>query len=273
MSTSLAIETPPQPVGFEREGEVFASSRDVAAFFGKNHRDVTRAIDNLIEQEPALVRDPLQDAAPGNAGVSDRLPIFAQTVHERENPSGGAPIPSRAFDMTRDGFTLLAMGFTGAKALKWKLRYIAAFNALEHDLRNRSSAIDLSDPAQLRALLLSYNEKNEQLQEKVQALLPAQEKLDRIAQADGSFCITNAAKLLQMRPKDLFLWLQENGWIYKRPGSASFLGYHSKTATSLLEHRITTVLRADGSEKVTEQVRVTAKGLTRLAALVKPPLQ
>ena len=110
------------------------------------------------------------------------------------------------------------------------------------------------------------------LQEKVQALLPAQEKLDRIAQADGSFCISNAAKLLQMRPKDLFLWLQENGWIYKRPGGASFLGYHSKTATSLLEHRITTVLRADGSEKVTEQVRVTAKGLTRLAALVKPPL-
>lgn len=101
---------------------------------------------------------------------------------------------------------------------------------------------------------------------------PAQEKLARIAQADGSFCITDAAKLLQMRPKDLFVWLQEHGWIYKRPGCASFLGYHDKTSTSLLEHKITTVLRADGSEKVSEQVRVTGKGLVRLAALVNPPL-
>lgn len=41
----------------------------------------------------------------------------------------------RAFDITRNGFTLLAMGFTGAKALKFKLAYIAEFNAMEGALK------------------------------------------------------------------------------------------------------------------------------------------
>jgi phage regulator Rha-like protein len=92
--------------------------------------------------------------------------------------------------------------------------------------------------------------------------------LGRVANADGSLCITDAAKALQMRPKDLFRFLQANGWIYQRPGTAGWLGYQSKTASALLEHKVTTVLRADGSEKVTEQVRVTPKGLTKLAKLI-----
>src|SRR5690606_19585992 len=135
------------PIVFAKDGEVFANSRDVAAFFGKEHRSVLASIDNLLEQEPGL-----------------RLHHFMQTVIERENPSGGGSIQSRGFDMDRDGFTLLAMGFTGGKALKWKLRYIEAFNALEAECRRIAQsgpAIDLNDPAALRGLLLSYSEKAE----------------------------------------------------------------------------------------------------------------
>ncbi|WP_135469817.1 phage antirepressor KilAC domain-containing protein [Crenalkalicoccus roseus] len=100
--------------------------------------------------------------------------------------------------------------------------------------------------------------------------MPKVEALDRIATADGSLSITAAAKALQVRPKDLFSYLQQNGWIYKRPGSAAYLGYQSKTTAGLLEHKVTTVLRGDGSEKVVEQVLITPKGLTRLAVLLKP---
>lgn len=99
---------------------------------------------------------------------------------------------------------------------------------------------------------------------------PKADALDRIAEADGRFNITGAAKALQMRPKDLFGYLERNGWIYRRPGGQSYLGYQSKTTAGLLEHKVTTILRADGSEKVTEQVLVTARGLTRLATLIKP---
>lgn len=256
INSAVPVAADRQPVVFTRDGEVFATSRDVAAFFGKNHRDVMRAIDTLVEQEPDL-------------GVRN----FAQGVYTL--PETG-PQQHRFYDMDRDGFTLLAMGFTGAKALKWKLRYIEAFKAMEAELRRIAQsgpAIDLNDPAQLRGLLLNYSEKAEQLERRVQELLPSQEALDRISKADGSLCITDAAKALQMRPKELFGWLRENGWIYKRNGTAHDLGYQSKTASGLLEHKVTTVLRADGSEKVTEQVRVTPKGLAKLAKLIQPAAQ
>lgn len=110
------------PIVFVRAGDVFASSRDVAEFFGKQHGHVLRDIDNLLNSEPSL-----------------RLSYFGETLSERPNPSGGAPIKSRSFEMDRDGFTLLAMGFTGKEALKWKLAYIRAFNAMEQELQIRDS--------------------------------------------------------------------------------------------------------------------------------------
>jgi len=249
------IDASRNPVVFMKDGEVFANSRDVAMFFDKAHRHVLDAVDALIRQEPKL----------GGAEFSAGVYTLSQTGEQQH----------RCFDMTRDGFTLLAMGFTGSKALKWKLRYIEAFNAMEAELRriaNSGPTIDLNDPGALRNLLLTYSEKALVLDKRVQELLPSQEALQRISEADGSLCITDAAKALQMRPKDLFEWLRQNGWIYRRPGTSHDLGYQSKTTTGLLEHKVTTVLRADGSEKVTEQVRVTPKGLTKLAALVKPSL-
>lgn len=139
--------------------------------------------------------------------------------------------------------------------------------------RRAKQPAQLDDPAWLRGTLLTYTERVLELEDQVSKLLPSQEALDRIAEADGSLCITDAAKALQMRPKDLFGWLRQNGWIYRRLGAGHDLGYQSKTTSGLLEHKVTTVLRADGSEKVTEQVRVTPKGLTKLAKLIKPALE
>lgn len=246
------IDAVRQPIVFAKDGEVFATSRDVAAFFEKQHAHVLRDIDYLLKAEPDL-------------GLS----TFGDTPYVE--PSNSQTY--RMYEMDRDGFTLLAMGFTGSKALKWKMSYIEAFKSLEAEVRRIGQSgpvIDLNDPAQLRGLLLNYSEKAEILERRVQELLPSQEALDRLAKADGSFCITDAAKALQVRPSDLFRYLRENGWIYKRPGSPGDLGYQSKTTAGLLEHKVTTVLRADGSEKITEQVRVTSRGLAKLAKLVKP---
>lgn len=97
---------------------------------------------------------------------------------------------------------------------------------------------------------------------------PKAEALDRIATADGSLCITNAAKDLQVRPKDLFSYLSRNKWIYKRTGSSSWTAYQDKIQQGLLEHKTTEVTRSDGSVKVTDQVRVLPKGLAKLAQLI-----
>lgn len=249
----VQIDPERNPIVFTRDGEVFANSRDVAAFFQKQVSHVHEAIRALITQEPSL-------------GRSNFRPF-------KINDLTGSAVSY--FEMDRDGFTLLCMGFTGGKALKWKLRYIDAFNAMEAELRRIATSgpmIDLNDAGALRGLLLTYSEKAMELERQVKELLPSQEALNRISQADGSLCITDAAKALQMRPQDLFAWLRQNGWIYKRQGTAHDLGYSSKTQAGLLEHKVTTVTRADGSEKVTEQVRVTARGLTKLAQLIKPPL-
>ena len=249
MNTQVSIDTTRQPVVHAKDGEVFASCRDVAAFFGKNHFDVLKAIRNLISQEPEI----------GERNFAS----FKINDLTGESTSH--------YEMDRDGFTLLAMGFTGTKALKWKLRYIEAFKAMEAECRRISQAgpaIDLNDPSQLRGLLLNYSAKAEQLERRVQELLPSETALGRISQADGSLCITDAAKALQMRPKELFDWLRQNGWIYKRPGGSGDLGYQSKTSSGLMEHKVTTVLRPDGTEKITEQVRITTKGLAKLAALI-----
>ncbi|MFT8471165.1 phage antirepressor KilAC domain-containing protein [Acetobacter persici] len=97
---------------------------------------------------------------------------------------------------------------------------------------------------------------------------PKAEAHDRLAGTEGSISITEAAKLLQVRPKDLFAWLSCNGWIYRRPGNTNWLGYSSHTTSGDLVHKVTTVLKPDGSERVAEQVRITPKGLTKLAKLM-----
>jgi phage antirepressor YoqD-like protein len=88
---------------------------------------------------------------------------------------------------------------------------------------------------------------------------------ERLSAADGSMCVTNAAKQLKMRPKDLFSWLSANKWIYKRAGSSVWLGYQERIQAGLVEHSTTTVERSDGSEKAVDNMRLTAKGLAKLA--------
>jgi Rha family phage regulatory protein len=234
------------PIVFERNGEVFATSRDGAAYFEKEVRHVHEAIRNLISQEPSL-------------GLASFRPF-------KINDLTGETVSY--YDMNRDGFTLLCMGFTGPKALRFKMRYIDAFNKMEAALKKAAPPIDLNDPATLRGLLASYADKALELQKEVDELRPSQAALERISTADGSLCITDAAKALQMQPKEFFARLQRNGWIFKRRGSSTYLGYESKVLAGYLEHKVTAVPRGDGSEKMVEQVRITPKGLTKIASLI-----
>lgn len=108
-----------QPELSIHNGVVTTTSTQVAQFFGKRHDNVLRAIRVLIRE---------------TASDNRRL-NFEETVEVRENPSGGAPISMPAYRMDREGFMLLAMGFTGKEALRWKLAYIAAFNRMEAELQ------------------------------------------------------------------------------------------------------------------------------------------
>lgn len=126
----------------------------------------------------------------------------------------------------------------------------------------------LNDPATMRGLLLSYSEKVIALENKNAELTPKAEALDRIANSEGSVCVTNAAKDLQVRPKHLFAYLFQNKWIYRRQGGSGWVAYQDKLQQGLLEHKVTVVTRGDGTEKLTEQVLVTSKGMARLADIL-----
>ena len=107
------------------EGRPVASSVDVAAHFGKQHHKVVASIRAIIRNAP-------ESFATANFGGSEYT------------DSTGRSVPF--FYLTRTGFSLLAMGFTGRKALKWKIAYVQAFDAMEAELLARA-AQPLPSPA------------------------------------------------------------------------------------------------------------------------------
>lgn len=131
----------------------------------------------------------------------------------------------------------------------------------------------LNNPAAMRGLLLVYAEKQIEMQGEIEEMRPQVQALERIAISEGSMCITDAAKTLQVQPKALFGFLRAHGWIYTRQGSSEYIAYQGKLQSGLLEHKTTVVTRSDGSEKTTTQVRVTPKGLIRLAKEFPPVAQ
>lgn len=91
-------------------GEIVVSSMDVAKRFNKRHDNVILSIKNLECSEEFSRRN----------------------FKERDYKVRGRSYPS--YDLTRDGFSFLCMGFTGKEAAKWKEQYIKAFNAMEREL-------------------------------------------------------------------------------------------------------------------------------------------
>lgn len=133
--------------------------------------------------------------------------------------------------------------------------------------------VALNDPSAMRGLLLVYAEKAIEMQGQIEEMRPQVQALERIALSDGSLCITDAAKTLQVQPKNLFMFLREHHWIYTRAGGDGYIAYQEKLAQGLLEHKTTTVTKSDGYEKTVTQVRVTSKGLARLAREFPPVAQ
>lgn len=99
-----------------KNDEPVCSSLQVAEKFGKEHRNVLQNVDNLIAENPAVKS------------------MFKLSSYKADNGQS-----YRQFYMNRDGFSLLVMGFTGKKALDWKLQYIKAFNQMEKFIREKQT--------------------------------------------------------------------------------------------------------------------------------------
>jgi anti-repressor protein len=186
-----------------------------------------------------------------------------------EKPTGGRP--SKEYTLSIDMAKELSMVERTDKGKQARQYFIACEKALKEQPQLGFAAA-MSDPATLRSLLLDNVEKVLALEATVSNLTPKADALDRIAAADGSFCITDAAKDLQIRPKDLTTYLSQNGWIYKRQGVAEWLAYQAKIQQGCLEAKVHEANRPDGTIRVCSQTRITAKGMTVLAKIFTAPM-
>lgn len=109
--------------------QALTTSLKVAEAFDKNHQHVMRDIRGLIEQMASDRHSPKLDFAK----------MFTETTYQAEE--GGRKYP--LYLMNRDGFSLLAMGFTGKKALQFKLKFLQAFNQMEAKLADIAAQAEL----------------------------------------------------------------------------------------------------------------------------------
>ena len=116
---------------FNQDGRILASSRDVAEKFGKNHKEILRSIDNISKE----------------ISTAQFCALFIISNYKASNGK-----TNKEYLMDRYGFSLLCMGFTGTKALEWKLKYIDAFNQMEETLK---SGDYLSEEEKLKLKLFS----------------------------------------------------------------------------------------------------------------------
>lgn len=114
-------------VEISKDKQVITTSLRVAEVFGKQHSHVIRAINNIIGD----LRDCEDLGRPKNGETfkNGQSNFGLSSYFDKQGKQ------QKQYIITRDGFTLLAMGFTGSKALKFKLQYIQAFNAMEAKLK------------------------------------------------------------------------------------------------------------------------------------------
>ncbi|MCD7130523.1 Rha family transcriptional regulator [Limosilactobacillus agrestis] len=127
------------------------NSCDVAKVFHKRHKNILRDIDRLRTDWSNFTRLKSEPSKTLNPNLS---PVDLETLtNVSKLKFDDCFIPStyitkdgrtvRSFDMNRDGFTLLTMGFNGRDALAFKLAYINRFNSMEQELTKRTTLYDL----------------------------------------------------------------------------------------------------------------------------------
>ena len=221
-----------------QNGEPVVSSRQIAESFGKEHKHVLDAVKNLVAENSAA----------------------KSMFHLSSFENRGKKYPM--YLMNRDGFSLLAMGFTGKEAVQWKLKYIAAFNAMEKQLAQRPP---LSRSELMAQALIADHDELEHKNAQIAELTPKGIFADAVSASKQSILVGELAKLLcqngvDIGPNRLFDWLRANGYLIRRNGTDRNMPTQRAVEMGLFEIKESTVVHSDGHTTINKTPKVTGKG-------------
>jgi len=249
----------------------WVSSLNISDTFDKRHPDVKRDVRNLLEKD-----------------VSNSAHISKMFINYQE-----ADKMNRLQDcywMNRDGFTLLAMGFTGDKALGFKLEYIKAFNEMEKTISEAAAAVALPDFTNQVLMARAWADEVEQKQlaqtnekiakietekaieeksiveKEVKRLQPKADLAERAIEIKGIYDIGETAKLLSLSygRNTLFKNLRESGLFFQNKNEPK----QQYINQGLFQIKIVPIRKGSFEENVTK-VYVTSKGLKWIHKILK----
>ena len=180
----------------ERDGKAVVSSRDIARVFEKEHRRVLQDVRSIAENDPVW-----------------GLHNFVQSAYTNEQNKS-----QPEYLITRDGFILLVMGYTGEKAMRFKKAYIAAFNEMESRFapRNYKEAL---------LALVAAEEKKEALEVQNKVLQLTSDKYEGQTDTVGLYKAGEIAKELGISAKRLNDFLHNCRVQYRPNGSNTWQLY------------------------------------------------
>lgn len=177
-------------------GQPITTSRKIAEKFGKNHKDVLKAVRNLDCSQKFIER---------NFAPNEFKDSIGRTLSE--------------YIVTRDGFSFLVMGFTGKLAAKFKEEFINQFNLMEKQLKAANPILpDFSNPVEMAREWANQYEKNNLLVETIERQMPDVEYCNDVLKSINRHTTTTIAKELDMTAQKLNKLLHEKGVQYKQDG-------------------------------------------------------
>lgn len=147
-----------------KDGVAVVSSRVIAYDFDKRHDHVLRDIENLIKDMGATQ----------NWGD-----LFIESKYQHPQNKQWY----KEYLLTRDGFSLLVMGFTGKEALQWKLQYIEAFNKMEEQIKQASHNPYANLSPELQSIIM-LDQKQQMLEQQVQTVQQKVNEIEENAKLD-----------------------------------------------------------------------------------------
>lgn len=227
------------------KGTPVTDSLKVADVFGKRHKNIMQTVRNIL----------------GSAENSAHRQWFYESTYL---DAQGKTRPM--FVMNRDGFSLLAMGLTGATAMQFKVAFIEQFNAMERVIREMRPATPSIPQTFAEALRLAATqaEQIEKQQRQIEADAPRVLFSHAVETSDKSVLIGELAKIICQNgvptgEKRLFAWLRDNGFLcqygerYNQPTQKAM-------EMGLFEIKKTTIQTAGGKTLISNTTKVTGKG-------------